>query len=110
MPYQAYSPHRQAEKERIKNQKHGDLRMVILRREEFSSSELNVGDVSSNYPEQAEPRTASLWGECSNSWAIMQEEDKSHQSSNEMHGTASIYFLLFLCNPSGRGIYLNEAD
>lgn len=82
MPYRAYSPHRQAEKERIKNQKHGDLRMVILRREEFSSSELNVGDVSSAHSEQVEPRTASLWGECSNSWAIMQEEDKSHPSSN----------------------------
>lgn len=83
VPYRAYSPHRQAEKERIKNQKHGDLRMVILRREEFSSSELNVRDVSSTHSEQVEPRTASLWGECSNSWAIMQEEDKSHPSSNE---------------------------
>lgn len=56
--------------------------MVILRREEFSSSELNVGDVSS-HSVQVEPRTASLWGECCNSWAIMQEEDKSHPSSNE---------------------------
>lgn len=57
--------------------------MVILRREEFSSSELNVEDVNLTHSDRVVPRTSSLWGGCSNSWLIMQGEDKSHPSSNE---------------------------
>lgn len=56
--------------------------MVILRRQELSSSVLNVEDVSSVYS-RTEPRTSSLQAECSNSSAVMQEEDKSHPSSND---------------------------
>lgn len=54
-------------KGKAKKEKHGDLRMVILWRQQFSSSELNVEDVSSTHSNWVEPRISSFWDECFNS-------------------------------------------